>query len=431
MSAMKKIEICVRMLLKLRKGGCPVLFAIAAIGARAAIVPLSPVGGATFELVPDAQKKVMSLPTLEERIRLFSEDRKNGKIIRHDKFWRKARPLVLKWRTTNNEKGPWKIEIGKDPTLSDARVWYVRVGKTDSATGRTDDKAQAKVEESYTVPRANLEIARDYYWRITARGRCGKFNCGPRCGCKESKGVVRSEIASFRTEDLAPRWIEIDGTVANIRDLGGRHTADGRRVRQGMAYRGQGLNSNSVTGETQGRNRLTVEDVKYLTGTLGIRTDLDLRSIGETADMSESPLGKGVAFILHPSTCYRDIFSDKGKQMMAKNFRVFCDSKNYPIYFHCIGGADRTGALAYVLNGVLGVDRHDLETDWESTFYPRIPDESPDPNYWCRESHFNDGFAKYGREGDSWNRRIELYLLDCGVTEDEIARFRSIMLERM
>ena len=78
---------------------------------------------------------------------------------------------------------------------------------------------------------------------------------------------------------------------------------------------------------------------------------------------------------------------------------------------------------------MLGVDRRELETDWESTFYPRIPDANPDPDFWCRESHFNDGFAKYGEEGDSWNRRIELYLLDCGVTADEIAAFRSIMLE--
>jgi hypothetical protein len=114
---------------------------------------------------------------------------------------------------------------------------------------------------------------------------------------------------------------------------------------------------------------------------------------------------------------------------MAENFRHFCDRRNYPVIVHCIGGADRTGSLCYVLNGVLGVDRHDLEVDWESTFYPKIPDENPDPHYWCRESHFNDGFSKYGKEGDSWNRRIELYLLDCGVTEAEIATFRDIMLE--
>ena len=72
--------------------------------AGAAIIPLSPVGGAEVSLVPDAQKKVMSPLTLAERIAIFREDReKNGKVIRHDKFWRKPAPLVLKWRTTGKE----------------------------------------------------------------------------------------------------------------------------------------------------------------------------------------------------------------------------------------------------------------------------------------------------------------------------------------
>ena len=405
---------------------------VAAAAASAAIVPQSPVGGAEVPLVPDAQKKVMAPQTLKERIEIFRVDReKNGKVIRHDKYWRKAKPFVLKWRTTKGEVGPWKIEIGKEPDLSDARVWYVRVNKVDAATGRDTGEAQSKAETTYAVPRANLEIGREYYWRVSARGRCGKWNCGPRCGCKESTKLIRSEIASFRTEDRAPRWIEIEGGVGNIRDFGGWHTVDGRRVRQGMAFRGQGLNSNSVTGEAQGHNRLTVEDVKYLKGTLGIRTDLDLRSSGETADMVESPLGPDVAFIRNSSPAYTGIFADEGKKKTAKNFRVFCDPKNYPIYFHCIGGADRTGSLAYVMLGVLGVSRHDMETDWESTFYPKIPDDlhEKEPGFWCLEAHFNNGISKYGKEGDSWNRRVELYLIDCGITPEEIAKFRSIMLE--
>ena len=276
---------------------------------------------------------------------------------------------------------------------------------------------------------ANLEIGARYYWQVACRGYCG-FGCGPKHGCKASKSLAKSPVATFTTEDLAPRWIAIEGRTANIRDLGGRHTADGRRVKQGLVFRGQGLNDNSVTGEAQGRNRLTAEDVKYFTRTLGIKTDLDLRSPGETADLAESPLGPTVRLVVRSSSCYRGIFDEHGKKVMAANFREFCDRKNYPIYFHCIGGADRTGSLGYVLNGVLGVDRHELETDWEQTFYPRIPDANPDPNFWCRESHFNAGFAKYGKEGDSWNRRIELYLLDCGITPEEIKTFREIMLEK-
>jgi len=403
-----------------------IVFAVAQC--LAAVETVSPAAGETVQLLPDAQKKVLSLPTLAERLELFEKDKSSGKVLRHDPFWRKSKPLALKWRVTGKEVGPWKVEVGKLPDLSDARVWYFSDQKTDSATGREVGKSDTGKEVSRTIPMANLEIARDYYWRVTARIPCSS-HCGARHRCNGGRHLVKSAIASFRTEDFAPRWIEIEGRVGNFRDFGGRRTVDGRRVKQGMAYRGHGLNDNSQTGDVPGANRLMVEDVRYLTGTLGIRTDLDLRSDEEIGGMKESPLGAGISFIKHSSQCYKYIFIDVGKKAMAESFRVFCKPENYPIYFHCIGGADRTGALAYVLNGVLGVSRQELETDWESTFYPRIPDENPDPNYWCRESHFNAGFSKYGKDDDSWNKRIELYLLDCGITKEEIETFRSIMLE--
>lgn len=405
-----------------------IVCAFAASSLLAAHEPLAPCGGKTVQLVPDAQKKVMGLPTLEERLGLFAEDRRTGKKIRHDPNWRKSLPLVLELKTTKGENGPWKVMIGRKADLSDARTWYLPVAKADAATGREGAAAAAKDVARITVPRANLEIATRYYWKVICRGRCG-FGCGPKHGCTDSKRIVESAVSEFVTEDFAPRWIAIEGRVGNFRDFGGRIGLGGRRVRQGMAYRGQGLNDNSVTGETQGSNRLTVEDVKYLTGTLGIRTDLDLRGIGEIADMKGSPLGESVNFIWHSSQAYRGIFTEDGMKTMAKNFRVFCDRKNYPVYFHCIGGADRTGSLAYVMNGVLGVSRREMETDWESTFYPRIPDENPDPNHWCRESHFNDGFAKYGDADTPWNERVVLYLKACGITDAEIAAFRDIMLE--
>ena len=322
---------------------------------------------------------------------------------------------MLTWRVTEGETGPWKVEVGTDPGLEGADIRYV--GSQDDALKVDGDAV------SFTMPRANLKIAREYHWRVTGRGKAAEG--------QEKRPVVRSEIASFATEDRAPRWIAIKGNVANIRDFGGWRTTDGRRVRQGMAFRGQGLNNNSVTGEAPGSNRLTVEDLKYMTRTLGIRTDLDLRSKAETADLDESPLGPGVKLILRSSQSYRGIFNGGGRKTMAENVRVFCDRANYPIYFHCIGGADRTGSLAYVLLGTLGVPQHDIETDWESTSYPNIPDDihEKEPDFWCRESHLTDGIAKYGEEGDTWQRRCELYLLDCGVTQEEIARLREILLE--
>ena len=394
----------------------------------AALVPLSPVGGQEVALVPDAQKRVMTLPTLADRLRLFRDDKAGGKILKNDMSWRNSLPLVLEVLATADEPGPWKVMIGKRPDLSDARTTYVITGKLDPSTGRVIEGGVTGNVARLEVPRANLEVGTRYYWRVGCRGKCS-WDCHPKHGCTNCTVYAETPISTFVTEDVAPRWIALEGRVGNVRDLGGRTTSDGRRVRQGLVYRGQGLNDNSATGEIPGRNRLTVEDVRYLTGELGIRTDLDLRGPWETADMAVSPLGEGVRLVVRSSPCYKGIFEAAGRKTMAENFRLFCDRANYPIYFHCIGGADRTGSLAYVLNAVLGVSRRELETDWEATFYPRIPDVEPDPGFWRRESHFNDGFAAYGAADADWNERVVLYLKDCGITDAEIAAVRDILLE--
>ena len=419
-----------------------VVAGIISLVVSADIEPFSPADGSTVTLLTEQQRKIMSVPTYEERLAVLKADDNKPHDIRYygknrASKWRISTPLTLRWRTTAGEKGPWKIVLATKPDLSDGVPYWVDAR---SVKSRSED---GKVRFKWTLPRPNLKLGQTYYWKVWSDIKCKDYACGSTingpCACGKTKKARESQVISFTAADQPPRWIAIEGRVGNIRDLGGWKTLDGRRVKQGMAFRGQGLNDNSVNGEAKGRSRLMVEDVEYLTKTLGIKTDLDLRSSREVADLKQSPLGPGVKFIHNPSSAYAGIFKKKpddlsssGMKAMAENFRVFCDEKNYPIYFHCIGGADRTGSLAYVLNGILGVPRHDLETDWESTFYPNMPEMRKDytgPTFWCGENHFNDGFAKYGDANTSWNERIELYLLDCGVTKEEIARFRSIMLE--
>ncbi|NIY15095.1 MAG: hypothetical protein GWM98_09415, partial [Nitrospinaceae bacterium] len=50
-----------------------------------------------------------------------------------------------------------------------------------------------------------------------------------------------------------------------------------------------------------------------------------------------------------------------------KIFQVFADRENYPVLFHCVGGADRGGTVAFLLNGLLGKDREHLIRDFELT----------------------------------------------------------------
>ncbi len=415
----------------------------AAANLFAAVELVSPSNGASVPLLPPEQKKIMALATYEERLEALKSDKDGAGEFFTDKDskWRKSIPLNLSWRATAGEKGPWLVRIGERADLVGAKdLWFdARDVK------KLEVKGTPGVEFSCTVERANLNLGRRYYWQVWWNVKCPNWGHGStmsgKCRlCDKVQKACATAVASFTTEDQPPRWIAIEGRVGNIRDVGGWRTEDGRRVRTGMLFRGQGLNDNSVNGDRRGRNRLMVEDVRYLAGELGIKTDLDLRTPGEIADMDGSPLGSGVNFIARSSPFYKSIFDanpskfpeGSGKQVMAKNFRVFCDPKNYPIYFHCIGGADRTGSLAYVLNGVLGVPRHELEVDWESTFYPYLPEMDKGysgPDFWRREQHLTEGIAKYGDANSTWRERIELYLLDCGVTREEIERFRSIMLE--
>ena len=401
---------------------CLAVSAVFGFQGMAAVVPVSPEDGAVFESLPDAQRQVLDGATREERQKILKG--LDARAARHS--WRCQRPLVLKWRTTEGEDGPWRIRLATKGDLSDARdVWMEK-------DWVKQEKGEGARLWSYEVPFANLEPGRIYYWQVWSNVSCSGHDCGftypDTCKCGRAKHGNVSPVASFSTSMHLPRWIALEGKTKNVRDLGGWRTADGRRVRLGMVYRGQGLNENSVAGLDRGRIRLTVEDVAYLVGTLGIRTDLDLRGKKETAGLAGSPLGSTVAFVNRSSPYYFGMFHRSGMKVMAENFRVFCDRKNYPVFFHCIGGADRTGTLAYVLNGVLGVDREDLERDWESTFYNEgsIPGVD-DPKHGRGTQHFDEGFAKYGKPGDTLQRRIELYLLDCGVTEKEIAEYRSIM----
>ena len=390
----------------------------------AAIELLAPRNGGKVEILPASQRAVLAQPTQDERLSVAASEAGP---------WRVPAPLGVTWRATDGVTGPWKIRLATDAEMRDGRDFYVTEREL-----APDWNGVCR----YVLPRPSLEPGRRYWWRVWGNVRCKDWYCGsamgPKgCACGATGPAPASQIWSFTTADSVPRWIEIEGRTRNMRDLGGWHTSDGRRVRIGMAFRGEAFNDDSVNGDAPGANRLTMSDVKYLANDLGIKTDLDLRTEFETAGMKESPLGAGVKFVHRSSRAYKEIFIPEGMKTMAENFRLFCDRANYPIFFHCIGGADRTGSLAYVLNGVLGVAKEDLERDWESTFYPCVPNvvenitgkPFSDGTYWRSSRHFDDGFAKYARSGDTLKDRIVAYLLDCGVTLEEISRFRSIMLE--
>ena len=158
----------------------------------------------------------------------------------------------------------------------------------------------------------------------------------------------------------ALRWIRTSAgaTAWNVRDLGG-WACDGGAVKYGLLIRG---------------GKLAAADRDVLVGDLGIQHDLDLRGregggSDDEPDMTESPLGSDVWYT---RTQQYSWYALTPVATWQAYLRCVIDAVTHrePVYFHCTAGADRTGTLACVLEGLLGMSQSDIDKDYElTTFY--------------------------------------------------------------
>lgn len=195
----------------------------------------------------------------------------------------------------------------------------------------------------------NLMIASTYYWRVTAK--------------LQNNSICQSSTNSFVTSANGPRNMFIDG-ITNVRDLGGWTTTDGSTVKQGLLIRCGRLN----TSNQSGINIEITENGKYtMLEQLGVKTEIDLRmnnnnEVGGLTDTS--PLGDSVQYVQCPMDYTVDNLITGNKQQLQVVFAILSDANNYPIIFHCNIGTDRTGVVAFLVNGLLGVPEETLYRDY-------------------------------------------------------------------
>lgn len=210
------------------------------------------------------------------------------------------------------------------------------------------------------------------------------------------------------------RWIRTqDGASKawNVRDLGG-WTCDGGKVRYGLLFRG---------GYPEAADR------RVLVGELGIRHDLDLRGKKEAA-ISVSPLGDDVYY-----TCADDcaLYTLTPEDTWRVNLRCVFDAVTHgePVYFHCIYGADRTGTLACVLEGLLGMSQSDIDKDYELTcFYTGTATDSEARRR--NEAEWSGLIAKINaKSGASFRDKCVTFAAELGFTAAEINAFRAAMID--
>jgi len=170
------------------------------------------------------------------------------------------------------------------------------------------------------------------------------------------------------------RLVRLDA-VHNFRDMGGYPTVDGRTTRWRTLFRADGL------------YRLTTADLDRLRE-LALRTVVDLRTNDELTERGTFPHHEHPVDFHHVSvidhtwtpddslhdadaadfleSAYRTML-DRTPDRFADAFQRLCAPGAMPAVFHCAAGKDRTGVLAMLLLGGLGVPEQYIAADYALT----------------------------------------------------------------
>ena len=357
----------------------------------AALTIVAPQDGATVPTLRDGQKVYLS-GARAERFARMDNPADRAKLFR---MGATQQPLRLAW-TGGETNAVYILDVHREGGEEE----------TFAVSNRTE------------VWLTNLELGSRYRWMV------------------RQAGTLDSAASGFVTEETAPRLLRAEG-VGNFRDLGGWRTTDGKCVRQNMIFRSAGLrNKSRNTGGffrkkiELGTHRVTEAGIATLRDDFGIKTDIELRTFQDMAGVAGSALGPDVRWVNVPMGAYAQnplgmagMDTDNwGREPFAKLFRVFAKRENYPVLMHCSGGRDRTGTLAFLLNGLLGVSEDDLCRDWESSVFSDEGMKFTSDNI-SRLAAYLKTFP-----GETMKARAEAYARSCGITDDEIAAFRAIML---
>ena len=379
-------------------------------------------------------------------------ERRDGYL--NEYFYRNSVPVTLSWSGTTG--------------ICTIKVW------------RTKKDSESKPSFSTTTSGSSIqfynpEIGRNYTWKVI-----------------DSSG--NSATGHFYTESTAPRIIrgrrddQTEGAdCSNGRDIGGWRTSDGTKVvKQGLIYRSQQLEWCSAGGGDG-----IYETLSMLYDTLGIRLDLDLRTITNVKYfedwkaawndnkpfddyLKKSGVGPNVVrFVIEnetlglgPSSNPRKIDGKSGikfpdhkyfVESMSISEKIDGTTTKYtqtadqnkiavwvafnrlyqsvvvdkePAIFHCSHGKDRTGTLALVLHGLLGVSVDDAKRDYATAWFC-----NQDTTMTFSSINSLITSLKGYDSGNNFQKGCEAYLKECATKASDssgatkIAAFKTAMLE--
>lgn len=285
-----------------------------------------------------------------------------------------------------------------DPISIDCENYsYLEISSNSDFT----DSLIKQVENTFDFYNAYLDTT--YYYRLA----------------NDELTLSTSEVKSFKTCDYGIRNIYVDG-VTNVRDVGGHIAENGKKSKQGLLYRGARFNATAASEFTL---EITEKGIDTVKNDLKIKTEIDLRKEydNEIGSISNSTIDD-VAWVNIPIKNETGNYLTGNKEDFGKVFKLLSDKNNYPVYFHCDIGTDRTGLVSYIVNGLIGVSNIELYQDFLFSNFGNIRAKRKIDSITTYKSNLKD----YGF--DSLSKNIEAYLLDCGLTQNEVDNIKNIML---
>ena len=241
-----------------------------------------------------------------------------------------------------------------------------------------------------------------------------------------------------RDDEIADprRHLELEGG-RNVRDLGGFRTGDGGTTQWRRILRSDSLHqlTNAArtslvdlglgtivdlrrTAETEAEPNVfaTSSDVDYHHLNMLSDVDLNIEPVAE-----ETPVPQSMA---HHYCGYLDLRQEAVSRILG----TLADSEKQAVLFHCAGGKDRTGVIAGLILGLVGVPDETIAADYGLTaHYLSGPDKS-----WqeyqatqCPPETMLLVLAHLDRNYDG----VEKYMQAIGLSLQQIGRLRDRLME--
>ena len=196
-------------------------------------------------------------------------------------------------------------------------------------------------------------------------------------GARYFYSVVAADGSVLRESCVIPKGPErmINGVAKNMRDLGGWKAGD-KTIRYGRLYRGARVDDIQSNPSAK----------SIFLNDLGVSIDLDLRGLppGTQGGSGEKNPWTSADPVKYVNIQLWHYFVPSANQWQIPEVSPGTSADTYQhairqiigwlkedkvVYFHCHGGSDRTGTLAFLIEGLLGVSEEDLSKDYELTYY--------------------------------------------------------------